>query len=40
MEEDEGDTGELEALSRSVASQFEQYVKLNKKVPPGRFWSR
>ena len=34
MEEDEGDPGELEALSRSVASQFEQYVKLNKKVPP------
>ena len=34
MEEDEGDTDELEALSRSVAGQFEQYVKLNKKVPP------
>ena len=34
MEEDEGDSDELEALSRSVASQFEQYVKLNKKVPP------
>ena len=34
MEEDEGDPGELEALSRSVANQFEQYVKLNKKVPP------
>ena len=34
MEEEEGDAGELEALSRSVASQFEQYVKLNKKVPP------
>ena len=25
---------ELEVLSRSVISQFEQYVKLNKKVPP------
>lgn len=25
---------ELEALSRAVASQFEQYVKLNKKIPP------
>ncbi len=25
---------ELEVLSRSVVSQFEQYVKLNKKVPP------
>ena len=34
MEEEEGDAGELEALSRSVANQFEQYVKLNKKVPP------
>jgi ATP-dependent Lon protease len=26
--------GELEALSRSVVSQFEQYIKLNKKIPP------
>ena len=34
MEEEEGDPGELEALGRSVANQFEQYVKLNKKVPP------
>ncbi len=25
---------ELEALSRAVAGQFEQYVKLNKKIPP------
>jgi len=25
---------ELEALSRSVVSQFEQYIKLNKKIPP------
>ena len=25
---------ELEALTRSVVAQFEQYVKLNKKVPP------
>lgn len=25
---------ELEALSRAVISQFEQYVKLNKKIPP------
>ena len=25
---------ELEALARSVISQFEQYVKLNKKIPP------
>ena len=28
------DDKELEALTRSVVSQFEQYVKLNKKVPP------
>ena len=28
------DPKELEALSRSVISQFEQYVKLNKKIPP------
>ena len=30
----EADPRELEALSRSVVSQFEQYVKVNKKVPP------
>ncbi|MEQ9556105.1 MAG: endopeptidase La [Rhodospirillales bacterium] len=29
-----GDENELEALSRSVISQFEQYIKLNKKIPP------
>ena len=34
MAEDEGNADELEALGRSVTSQFEQYVKLNKKVPP------
>ena len=28
-----GDSQELEALARSVVSQFEQYVKLNKKIP-------
>ena len=32
IEEDEGDPAETEALSRSVVAQFEQYVKLNKKV--------
>ena len=31
---DEGDAQEVEAMSRSVLAQFEQYVKLNKKVPP------
>jgi ATP-dependent Lon protease len=33
VEKDVG-TQELEALSRSVISQFEQYVKLNRKIPP------
>jgi ATP-dependent Lon protease len=32
--EEEGETHEAEALSRAVAEQFENYVKLNKKVPP------
>jgi len=31
---DDGDPQEVEAMSRSVLAQFEQYVKLNKKVPP------
>ncbi len=34
LPEEEGDEKELEALSRSVVSQFEQYIKLNKKIPP------
>ena len=33
-EEPTGDPQEVEALSRSVISQFEAYVKLNKRVPP------
>ena len=33
MEED-ADESETEALSRSVVTQFEQYIKLNRKVPP------
>jgi ATP-dependent Lon protease len=32
--EDEGSAEELEALSRTVVSQFEKYIKLNKKIPP------
>jgi len=32
--ESESDPQELEALSRSVVTQFEQYIKLNKKIPP------
>ena len=31
--ENTGDSSELEALSRAVVSQFEQYIKLNKKIP-------
>ena len=31
--EDEGEQGDLEALSRAVVTQFEQYIKLNKKIP-------
>ena len=34
IEEDQGAGEEIEALGRSVVGQFEQYVKLNKKVPP------
>ncbi|MBV9522381.1 MAG: endopeptidase La, partial [Alphaproteobacteria bacterium] len=29
-----GDGQEIEALARTVVSQFEQYIKLNKKIPP------
>src|SRR3954469_12966178 len=32
--EDEGAEHEAEALSRAVVEQFDNYVKLNKKVPP------
>ncbi|PLW77722.1 endopeptidase La [Cohaesibacter celericrescens] len=34
MHEDEGDEVEIEALARSVSNEFENYVKLNKKVSP------
>jgi len=34
IEEKVGDPQELEALCRAVVSQFEQYIKLNKKIPP------
>jgi ATP-dependent Lon protease len=33
-EEEDFDEREMEVLVRSVVSQFEQYVKLNKKIPP------
>src|ERR1700747_2480961 len=34
MEETTGDAAELQAAARTVVSEFENYVKLNKKVPP------
>ncbi len=34
VEEDAGDKQEMEALFRTVLGQFEQYVKLNKKIQP------
>nr|WP_207160334.1 endopeptidase La [Rhodospirillum rubrum] len=34
LADDEGDHQEIEALGRSVINQFEQYIKLNKKIPP------
>ena len=33
-EDTDEDDSELEALARSVVTQFEQYIKLNKKIPP------
>ena len=33
IEEDQSDLAEAEALRRAVVAQFEQYVKLNKKIP-------
>src|SRR5436305_2903854 len=32
--ENSGDQQEIEALARTAVSQFEQYIKLNKKIPP------
>ena len=32
--ENRGEQQETEALARTVVSQFEQYIKLNKKIPP------
>src|SRR5579883_111220 len=34
MEDASGDAAELQAAARTVVSEFENYVKLNKKVPP------
>lgn len=32
--QEEGDNNEVEAMRRSLFTQFDQYVKLNKKIPP------
>ncbi|MEO1190199.1 MAG: endopeptidase La [Pseudomonadota bacterium] len=34
LDESNDDTQELDALMRTVVGQFEQYIKLNKKIPP------
>jgi ATP-dependent Lon protease len=34
LEPDQADGAETEALRRAIVSQFDQYVKLNKKIPP------
>ena len=34
LSEKEGQRQEIEALARAVVTQFEQYIKLNKKIPP------
>ncbi len=34
MEEKVGEEAEVEALARTAVTQFEQYIKLNKKIPP------
>ncbi len=34
LEERQGEHPEIQALSRTVVAQFEQYIKLNKKIPP------
>ena len=34
VEEEGSDEKEVEALSRTAVSQFEQYIKLNRKIPP------
>ncbi|MBL8673287.1 MAG: endopeptidase La, partial [Rhodospirillales bacterium] len=34
LDDDKADGPEVEALARTVSGEFEQYVKLNKKVPP------
>src|SRR6185295_11363322 len=31
---EQGDESEIEAMRRAIVQQFDQYVKLNKKIPP------
>jgi ATP-dependent Lon protease len=40
IDEDRSDLAEAEALRRAVVAQFEQYVKLNKKIPQEIRWCR
>jgi ATP-dependent Lon protease len=34
VESEAGDSSEVEAMRRAIVQQFDQYVKLNKKIPP------
>src|SRR5690606_38207684 len=34
VESEVGDDSEVEAMRRAIVQQFDQYVKLNKKIPP------
>ncbi|GAC1415981.1 MAG: hypothetical protein NVSMB6_18340 [Burkholderiaceae bacterium] len=34
IESEAGDESEVEAMRRAIVQQFDQYVKLNKKIPP------
>jgi len=34
LESEQGDESEIEAMRRAIVQQFDQYVKLNKKIPP------
>ena len=34
LNSEEGDESEVEAMRRAIVQQFDQYVKLNKKIPP------
>jgi len=34
LDSEQGDDSEIEAMRRAIVQQFDQYVKLNKKIPP------